>query len=524
MPSGSDFASAPGGFGDDNSGCAMTDGNTGSPATNAVDFDSELRGKTRRSLGWTIGRALSDQLFSLIVFVILARLLSKEDIGVFAMAFVFAEIGRIIATGGLVQIIARAEHIDDEQIDTIFWSNMIIAVFLTAMIWITAPVIGALLDQPKLVHPLQILSFALPLNALGACHLALRLREFGHKTVALRSILSGIIGGGAAVAAAISGFGIWSLVIQRCVTEAVGTALAWGSYRWIPGRLFSWSKAKDNLRFGGNLTIAQLIFLMLVRIQDLLIGTALGAAAVGIYRVAWRSTEIFATAAIQPFSAVGLQTYSRLQSNPIALRQAYASMLGLCSALSFPALVGFGILSPSLVPLVFGDKWNAAGQLGQVFAFMAIPYTLNYFASPVLTAMGNAHRQRTLAVIQLTLTVGLTLLALPYGLMAVAIAYVMRAYLTMPIQIYFLKEASGIDARATFDAIKAPFVASTIMGILLWVTLGLFAHGQGLHWSETIAAITASAAFYVMFLLFISKTHRQSITTFLSRKAPVSNG
>lgn len=490
----------------------------------STGFDRDLRSKTRRSLGWSVGRALSDQVFSLLIFVILARWLSKEDIGIFAMAYVFAEIGRIIATGGLVQIIARSETIDAEQIDTIFWSNMSIALLITALIWLAAPLIGELLNQPKLVFPLQILSFALPLNALGACHLALRLRDFGHKTVALRSILAGAIGGGTAVAAAFAGFGIWALVIQRCLTEAVGTILAWSSYRWLPGRQFRWAQARDNLRFGGNLTIAQLIFLLLVRIQDLLIGSALGAAAVGVYRVAWRSTEMFATAAIQPFSAVGLQTYSRLQSNPVALRQAYGTMLGLCSALSFPALVGFGMLSTSLVPLVFGEKWVEAGELGRIFAFMAIPYTLNYFASPVLTAMGNAHRQRTLAIIQLVATVALTLFALPYGLMAVAIAYVIRAYLTMPIQIYFLKEASGIDARATFGAIKAPFLASSLMGLLLWGAIRIFADGRTLHWGELFGAIAASALFYGILLFSISRTHRQLVLKSLPQKVPPSDG
>jgi O-antigen/teichoic acid export membrane protein len=501
----------------------MTLSNQSVSAEGPAAFDHELRGKTNRSLGWTISRALSDQVFSLVIFIILARLLTKEEIGVFAMAYVFSETGRIISTGGLVQIIARARQIDNAQIDTIFWSNMIIAVGFTALLCIAAPLIGKLLNQPNLVLPLQILSIALPLNAMGATHLALRLREFGHKTVALRSILSGIIGGSAAVAAAFSGLGIWSLVIQRCVTEAVGTIFAWSSYRWVPGRQFSWTQAKENLRFGGNLTIAQMVFLLLVRIQDLLIGTALGAAAVGIYRVAWRSTEMFANAAIQPFSAVGLQTYSRLQSNPSALRQAYCSMLGLCSAISFPALVGFGILSSDVVPLVFGEKWQEAGELGRIFAFMAIPYTLNYFASPVLTAMGNAHRQRTLAIIQLVLTVILTCLALPYGLMAVAIAYVIRAYLTMPIQIYFLKEASGIDAGATLDAIKAAFLASSLMGLLLVVSLQIFASGQALHWSELIGAIAASVVLYLTILFAISRTHRDLLTNFLPHKAPTSH-
>lgn len=493
---------------------AERDPNIGGGAA-APGFDADLRAKTSRSIGWTIGRQVSDQLFSFLVFVVLARLLSKEAVGIFAMAFVFAEIGRIIATGGLMQIIARAPVADARLKDTIFWSNMALAIIYVALVWVSAPWIAAWVEQPGLIAPLRALAFALPINALGATHMALRLREFGHKTIALRSLLAGIIGGGAAVAAAFAGAGVWALVIQRCLTEAVGAVLAWTSYRWVPGRAFDWQQARHNLSFGGNLTIAQLIFLMIVRVQDLLIGANLGAAAVGTYRVAWRSNEIFANGAIQPFSSVGLQTYSRLQDNPGELRRAYQAMLGTCAALSFPALVGFGVLSPEIVPLVFGPKWVEAGRLGQVFAFMAVPYTLNYFASPVLTAMGNSHRQRSLAVVQLVSTLILTWLALPFGLMAVAIAYVVRSYLTMPLQIRYLKEASGISWRDTIAAVRAPFIASTAMGVLLWAGLTA-AHARG--WAATIIAIALGGLFYLGALALLSPFHRQLAKKLLSRK------
>ena len=191
-----------------------------------AEYDDDLRGKTRRSIFWTIGRAASDQVFSFVIFVLLARLLSKQDIGVFAMAYVFSEAGRIIATGGLTQLIARATKLDSKLVDTVFWSNVGIAVIYVSMIWATAPFIADLVHQPTLVRPLQILSFALLLNSLGASHMALRLREFGHKTIAMRSVLSGLIGGSVAVAAALSGFGVWSLVIQRLITELIGMTLS----------------------------------------------------------------------------------------------------------------------------------------------------------------------------------------------------------------------------------------------------------------------------------------------------------
>src|SRR3546814_106365 len=104
---------------------ALMDARASETSPAAPEFDLELRGKTRRSIGWTITRTLSDQLFSFTVFVVLAQLLTREEIGIFAMAYVFAEIGRIVATSGLSQLIARAERIEPKLVDTVFWTNQI---------------------------------------------------------------------------------------------------------------------------------------------------------------------------------------------------------------------------------------------------------------------------------------------------------------------------------------------------------------------------------------------------------------
>jgi len=490
------------------------DARTGHVAANAggdapdVAFDSELRGKTRRSIGWTTARTLSDQFFSFLVFVVLAQLLSREDIGVFAMAYVFAEIGRIIATSGLTQLIARAPRIDDRFIDTVFWSNVAIAIAYAALLVVAAPFIAGLLHQPAARLPLQILPIAAVINSLGATHMALRLREFGHRAIALRSLLAGLIGGSAAIAAAFLGAGVWSLVIQRIVNEVIGTILSWGAWRWVPGTDFAWKQLRENLAFGGNLTIAQLIFLFLVRLQDLLIGASLGAAAVGVYRVAWRTTEIIGNGAIQPFATVGLQTYSRLQTNLPALREAYRTMLRASVTLSFPALVGFGVLAPHAIPMIFGAKWHEAGALAQIFALIGIPYSLNYFASPVLGAMGDSKKQRSLALVQLASTVALTLAALPFGLFWVAAAYVLRSYLTLPLQIRFLRQASSIRFADTWRAVRAPFAASMVMGVLLWIGEAAWQRTLPFDARALILFIVAGGAVYAGTLLAISPAHR----------------
>jgi O-antigen/teichoic acid export membrane protein len=141
--------------------------------------------------------------------------------------------------------------------------------------------------------------------------------------------------------------------------------------------------------------------------------------------------------------------------------------------ISFPALVGFGVIAPDAVPALYGEKWVEAGEVAQIFAFMVVPFTLNYFASPVLSALGKGSHMRTLAVLQLVLTVSLTMLAVPYGVFAVACAYVGRAYLTLPVQMWYLWRGAGITVKDSMSAVAAPFFASAIMGVGVWGVLEL---------------------------------------------------
>jgi len=434
-------------------------------STPSSDHPRDLKRKTATSIVWTIARGASDQLFSFIVFVTMARLLPKHDIGVFAIAYIFAEVGRAIAANAVNQVIARQPQLSERFMNTVFWTNVAVATLYAAIIVLLVLLPIPYFQQPGLRPVLMAMAIPVIVNALGSTHLALRLREFGHKTIAIRSVVAGLIGGSVAIAAAFLGFGVWSLVIQRVVNEVIGTVLSWLSYRWRPSLQYDVTIAKQNIGFSGDLTIAQLIFLFLVRIQDLIVGGVLGPAMVAVYRVSWRLIESFAVGSIQPFSTVALQTFSRLADRPTELRNAYRQFIRLCSSVSFPAVVGLGVLSPELVHVVYGAKWVEAGRLGQVFAFMAVPFTLNYFASPVLSAMGDGRKQRLLALIQLVLTIVLTASVVRYGLLWVVVGYVLRSYLTLPIQIRFLERSSGIRLSDTWSAIKWPFFCSVAMGL-----------------------------------------------------------
>jgi O-antigen/teichoic acid export membrane protein len=434
-------------------------------------YDDDLRKKTRWSIVWTLVRIASDQLFSFIIFVILARLLSPSEVGTFAIAVAFSEVGRVIAIQGMVQNIPRAKKMSPALADTVFWTNVAMSVVVALVVLVLAPLIMDLIGQPGAAAPLQALGFVLPIAALGATHLALRLREFGHKSLALRSVLSGALGGAAAVAAALAGWGIWSLVVQRFVSEGVNAAMSWHAYKWTPGRDFSMVQLRTIWSFGFNLALTQIIGMLPRHAMNLVLGTMITAAAVGINRTAWRTMELVAQGTIAPFTTVALQTLSRLQTDTAEMVKAYRWMMSRSAMLTVPALIGFGVLAPDAVPAIYGAKWREAGEIAQIFALLAVPYPISSFAGPLLMALGRASTLRTLAFGQLIATVAMAGLSAPFGLVVVAWTSVARAYLSLPFLMLFLKRAAGVQPRDSLSPIAAPLAASLIMAAVVWILM-----------------------------------------------------
>jgi O-antigen/teichoic acid export membrane protein len=471
-------------------------------------YNEDLRRKTRWSILWTVVRIASDQMFSFIVFVILARLLSPHQVGTFAIAMAFTEVSRIIAIQGMVQNIPRTRKLTPGLADTVFWTNMAMAVVVAFVVFALAPYIMLLIDQPESTAPLQALGFILPIAALGATHLSLRLREFGHKSLALRSVMSGTIGGAAAIAAAFAGWGIWSLVVQRFVTESVNAAMSWHAYRWMPGRNFSIAQLRNIWGFGFNIASVQLLGMLPRRSLDMVIGAMIGPAAVGVYRTAGRTTELVTSGTISPFTTVAMQTLSRLQTDTEEIAKAFRWMVSRSAMLTIPAVVGFGVLAPDAVPAIYGEKWADAGQLARTFACLSVTYSVTSFASPLLMALGRGATLRSLAIGQLTATVVFAALAAPFGIFVVAWTSVLRGYLSLPFTLWALKRASGITPLDALLAVYKPLIASLVMGAGVWCLMEVLRPMFSQVLIPVLICVAAGMLIYAILIFAISSEAR----------------
>jgi O-antigen/teichoic acid export membrane protein len=466
---------------------------------------SDLKEKTARSIIWTILRTGSDYILSFAVFAVLARKLGPEAFGVFALAVAFAEFGRILPAAGLATAIQRARRVTPAMADTVFWTSLAVSALAVVVLALLAGPIASAFDEPAVAPLLIALGLILVITVAGATHIALMLREFGHRAMATRSVVSNLAGGAAALAAAGAGWGAWSLVVQRGVAEVAGTAMAWHAYRWMPGRRFSFDVLRELAGFSASMTLTQILFVALVRVQDVIIGRTIGTAAVGVYRTAWRTVELIAQSMIMPFSQVSLPTLGRLQDDLPAFRKAYLRIIAVSSALAFPAIIGFAVLAPHAIPLIFGAQWEESARIARLLGFMAVPFTLNRFAGPALATLGRSGLLAKIAGLQLALTVVMTLAAAPYGLLAIAAAYVVRAYLVLPIQMWAFRKYSGLGYGELLRSIAPPLFTSLVMaGMLLGLDrlVGQRFENRAVH---LLFMVSAGFAVYAASLLLFAR-------------------
>lgn len=491
----------------------------------------EIAGGTRLSrraagaVGWSVVRFGGDQVFGFVVFAALAHRLNPATFGVFIVGLAVAEVGKIVAQGGLVSSLYRAPEITPRLADTVFWGNLGMGVLVAIACFALRHPLANAMGSPAAAPVIAALGCVVPVSAAGASHMSRTLRAFGHRALAIRSFGAGLIGGALALLAAQAGWGVWALVVQRFASEAVGTLVAWHAFRWRPGLHFSWTTLRAQWRLGVGVATSQLLLVALNRTQDMILGRATGPVGVGVYRTAWKSIEVVAQGVISPFATVAVPTLAKLRHDMPAFRRGYVEMVSASAMVAFPAIAGIGVLADALIPLLFGPQWGESVPVVRVLCLLAPPFALNFFADPALTVLGKAGIMVRLAGIQLALTLLFCLVAAPYGLVWFAVAYVMRAYVTLALQLGLLQRATGVLAREVLGGIAPALGAALVMAIVVWGTgdtMPVEGDSRSLGALARIAfLVTQGGLVYVAVVLaFMGRSRRMQLAAFLRRLRP----
>lgn len=396
----------------------------------------DLRHAALRGTFWSAVQQMGDKGIQLPVLLVLARLLPPESFGLVALAVAYVEFVQLFLNQGLTAAIVQRDKLQREHLDSAFWGNIVFGALLGGASFVSAGSIAALLGEAELDSIVRWLSISFLLTALSAVQGAILRRGLQFKMLAVRSISGQMTAGVVAIVLALSGFGVWSLVGMQLVNPAVGVFLLWKASDWRPRFSFSYRHYRELLAFGVSIMGVQILAFLRRRADTFLIGSFLGAAALGYYSIARQlinGVSALLTGSVVP---VAWSMLSRLQKDPVRLAKAIYQATALLALVTWPAFLGIAAIAPEFVPTLMGSRWLPSVPILQAFAIAEVVVSISGLNFTAITAMGNTGWRVGLEALVAIVTLVAIVVALPYGIVTVAWAYAASYYLLLPFQLW----------------------------------------------------------------------------------------
>jgi PST family polysaccharide transporter len=179
--------------------------------------------------------------------------------------------------------------------------------------------------------------------------------------------------------------------------------------------------------FGWAVLGVELVKAMRLQADKLIVGSLMGAEALGLYFMAFNAGLSLANSFSVAFSTVLFPHLCAHEDKALALRQGTL----LAMALITPAVVLQALLAPFYVPVLLGDGWTGLEDIVSILCLVAIPGTLWSATAGWLRATGQAAREFWVTAAMTAALMANTVLLSSHGLVAVATGYAVVATVVM---------------------------------------------------------------------------------------------
>lgn len=469
-----------------------------------------LRQQAVNGVVWSVIQRWGSEAISFLVLVVLSRLLDPKAFGLVALAIVFTAFVEIFLDQGFAAAIVQRDDLERKHLDTAFWSTILIGSMLTAGVVAGSGLAASLMREPALASVLRWLSATFILSALSSTQMAILRREMAFKSLAVRSMTARMVGGVVGVYLAYSGFGVWSLVGQKLAEGVAGVVVLWRVSDWRPSFAVSREHYRELLTFGVSVAGNNILKVLVRRSDDFLIGYFLGPTLLGYYTIGYRLLLVMIRLVTGIVNAVAFPAFSRLQNDPKRMLRAFYKVTQYTSLLAFPVFIGLATLAPELIPALFGEQWVPSVPVMQVLALIGILQSVQAFNGSVLRASGKPSWELGLMFLTAASSVLAFLVAVQWGIVAVAASFVIVSYLIAPLYFVAARRLITIDLGSYLRQFVVPLLSSLTMVVVIVGLKQIFGRQEMNLYLELSVYVTAGALTYLTLIaLFARALSRQ---------------
>jgi PST family polysaccharide transporter len=455
---------------------------------------SELMLKASR---WAVLSVAAQLVKAVLLFgsqVVLARLLNPIDFGIVAMCAPIFSFLSIFNDLGLSQATIQRPALTRNDSNLIFWMNAGLGFGVALAIMAVAPAAAHFYGDDRVTAVLIALSFVILINSLSSQQVALLVRGIRPVPLLIIDILPVIANVIVSIAAAMLGYGYWSIVIGQATHAFTAGSIAWIASDFRPSWPRDLRHAIPILRFGGHLTGLNIGSFFAANLSPVLIGRLYGVVQVGLFDRAFKLVSMSYMQILAPISRIAETLLARLIDDDTQYRKAFFQIAEATLLVALPGLLCIAIMSDAAVSLLYGARWIECSPIVSYFAFGSLMTPLGTVATWLLISQGRSSDMLRYGLISNLIVVLSLLVGIAWGVIGVALSFAVFAIPTHGLTIWAATR-NGPVTLANFIAMLVPIVVAMVVAAVAVFFLSAIMDDYGL--SAVVKFCSGIAAAYL---------------------------
>ena len=365
----------------------------------------------------------STQLIGLASSMVIARLLSPEEIGTFAIAGAIVLVMSEFRLLGAGAYLVREQELSDEKIRSATGLTMLISWSLGMLIWLGAPWVADFYRLQSLSVIFRILSVSFFVAPLISIPTSMLMRSFRFKELLLVNLCTTLANVVITIGLILAGFSFYALAWGYTLSVLVELlilmyykphGMPWGpSFRHI----------REIARFGIYTSLAGFFRRGVMTIPDMIIGKLGTPIQVGLFSRGLGFIEFVSQTLVMGVKPVVLPYLAEVKRSGGDINQAYLQAGVMLGGLVWPVLAVASVVSLPAIYLFFGDQWLEAARYASLIAWWGVFRMVHWFSSDLLMARGFEKVMVTKEAVVFLAHFLAILLLFPLGLSAVAAGF-----------------------------------------------------------------------------------------------------
>lgn len=467
---------------------------------------SDLKQKVLQGSAWTLLANISSQALSFLVTVVLARLLTPGDFGVVAISAVFTGVITLFQDVGMGAALIQRKDIDEDYLSTSFSVSLIAGVILACMLAGASPLIAWFYGEAVLRDILLVSSIGFLLSPFTSIHTSILSKGLEFKKVALITLATQGASGVISVTMALLGYGVWSMVLGKILSQPLLIPVVWTVVKWRPKPRIVMKCFRDLFGFSSHLLAFNLMNFFARNLDNLIIGKYLGAQALGYYSVAYNLMLKPLQLISWSVGKVLFPVFSSIQDDPEQTRAVYLKIVRSISLLTFPMMTGLFMVAEEFILTVYGENWRPAILPLKLLCVVGAVQSIGTTGGVIFNSQGRSDLTLKVGFISASVIVIGFIIGIRWGLLGLITAYIAASLPVFFLGQVYVNRLIGLSMGSLFSALAPAAFCSSLMVAVLTALRLLNGASLGLDVATVLVVLVAiGVASYVLFAAKVFK-------------------